>query len=433
VRELLDGAAGQLAAGSLAGAPEVRASLLETIGTAYFQLGLYEQAEKHLRPAIELFTTARGAEDQQTLMAADKLGAALLYQHKLDEAEGVLDRTIDAKKRVLGPNHPDTLVSLAHRAMLMQDRGDLAGAADLHRQVIAAKRAGIGAEQTLADVLEDDGKLDEALKVVTGAEEAAVRTIGADDPLTLTVRSTRASILQKLGKYAESEEISRAVVAGKIRVFGAEHPETFTAQNVLALTLEREGKAAEGVTILTQASEGAARVLGPEHTTTLTYRSNLARALQLSGKPGEAEKIFREVLDASKRARQEGDQGTLVVQNNLALLLQQEHKADQAEPMFAGVYSGLKNILPPEHWMLAASLGNWGDCLRELGRFDEAERKLLKAYDGLRAALGPDHDRTKKTAAAIADLYRDWEAAAPGEGRGEKERTWRGSAPSPTK
>ena len=56
------------------------------------------------------------------------LALVLRARGKLDEAEPLLRQVMDALRRVLGPEHPDTLASMSGLALVLQARGKLAEA-----------------------------------------------------------------------------------------------------------------------------------------------------------------------------------------------------------------------------------------------------------------------------------------------------------------
>lgn len=58
--------------------------------------------------------------------------------------------------------------------------------------------------------------------------------------------------------------------------------------------------------------------------------------------------------------------------------------------------------------MVSETRGAYGACLSKLGRRREAEEHLLAAVAGLRSALGEENARTRKAAAALAELYDAW-------------------------
>jgi hypothetical protein len=53
-----------------------------------------------------------------------RCGASVLQsQGKYDKAESLVRRALEGRKKVLGPKHPDTLVSVSNLVSLLQDQG----------------------------------------------------------------------------------------------------------------------------------------------------------------------------------------------------------------------------------------------------------------------------------------------------------------------
>jgi tetratricopeptide (TPR) repeat protein len=86
VRQVLDEAAKKIVDGSLRDQPTTAAAVRTTLGQTYQALGLYPEAEPHLREALKL------------------------------------------RQAALGPDSADVAAGLANLASLLQDKGDLAGA-----------------------------------------------------------------------------------------------------------------------------------------------------------------------------------------------------------------------------------------------------------------------------------------------------------------
>jgi hypothetical protein len=102
-------------------------------------------------------------------------------------------------RRVLGPEHPDTLGTAANLAGVLNDLGEHAEAAATLREV---------------------------LDVVT-------RVLGAEHPSTLQKANNLAVMLYCQGKHAEAAAMLREVLNVERRVLGPEHPKTMaTAANL---------------------------------------------------------------------------------------------------------------------------------------------------------------------------------------------------------
>lgn len=81
VREILDDAAKKLDAGEIKD-PDAAASLHSTVGMSYMSLGHYEQAEKHLRAAVEFRKQARGEGSTEVAKDMENLATVLKMQGK---------------------------------------------------------------------------------------------------------------------------------------------------------------------------------------------------------------------------------------------------------------------------------------------------------------------------------------------------------------
>ncbi|EIW80071.1 hypothetical protein CONPUDRAFT_155439 [Coniophora puteana RWD-64-598 SS2] len=62
------------------------------------------------------------------------LASTLWQQGKLDEAEELETQVLEARKRVLGPEHPSTLTSMANLASTLWQQGKLDEAEELETQ-----------------------------------------------------------------------------------------------------------------------------------------------------------------------------------------------------------------------------------------------------------------------------------------------------------
>jgi tetratricopeptide (TPR) repeat protein len=149
-------------------------------------------------------------------------------------------RALEARERVLGAEHPDTLSSVNNLACL------------LYRQ----------------------GKYDEAEPLYRRALQTFERVLGAEHPNTLTSVNNLAFLLESQGKYEEAEPLYRRALEASKQVLGAEHPDTLISVNNLAELLRSQGKYDEAEPLYRRALEVSRKVLGPEHPTAKIYAAN---------------------------------------------------------------------------------------------------------------------------------------------------------------
>ena len=72
-----------------------------------------------------------GPEHPDTAMSLNNLAGLLQAQGDLAGARPLYERALAIREKVLGPEHPDTAMSLNNLAVLLQAQGDLAGARPL--------------------------------------------------------------------------------------------------------------------------------------------------------------------------------------------------------------------------------------------------------------------------------------------------------------
>ena len=112
VRTALDRAAARIG-GKFERQPEVEAAIRDTIGQTYMDLGLYPEARQQLERALESAAPgAGGRESRRPSRPSAASDDTACLQGKYPEAETLSARPCEIQRRVLGPEHPDTLNSM---------------------------------------------------------------------------------------------------------------------------------------------------------------------------------------------------------------------------------------------------------------------------------------------------------------------------------
>ncbi|CAK0911477.1 unnamed protein product [Prorocentrum cordatum] len=124
-----------------------------------------------LRARAEAASERFGEHHRDAVDAAQRLGNVLLAQ-----GSAVLER----RERMLGPEHPDTLIAVSCQASLLRARGRLQETEPLYRRVLEASERTLGLEHrdtltsvgNLASLLQDRGRLRDAETLNRRALEA---------------------------------------------------------------------------------------------------------------------------------------------------------------------------------------------------------------------------------------------------------------------
>ena len=104
--------------GSFREQPLVEASIRQTIGEAYQDLGLYAQARQHLERALDLRKNTLGENDRATLEILGNLAASYTLEGKYQRAEPHYRRVVDGLRRAYGDEDPEVQNALSEQAGL---------------------------------------------------------------------------------------------------------------------------------------------------------------------------------------------------------------------------------------------------------------------------------------------------------------------------
>ena len=77
------------------------------------------------RQTLELREKVLGVEHPDTLMSMNNLAMVLQAQGKYEAAEEMHRQTLELREKVLGPEHPDTLTSMNNLAVGARQSGQV--------------------------------------------------------------------------------------------------------------------------------------------------------------------------------------------------------------------------------------------------------------------------------------------------------------------
>ena len=358
VREILDGAAATV--DELAVDPAVRAEIRSTIGTAYREIGRYDESEAHLRAALDTRRAVAGIDPALIADSVDELGEVIWEQGRYDEIEPLWREAYELRLARFGKNDPLVAASLNNLAALRYAVGDYDGAAELYRESLAIRRHAFGSEHV--DVAESLSNL--------------------------------AIIEQVLGRMDESEAHVREALRIYRKAMGDDHLNVATVIDNLAVLLKTQGRLEEAEPLYREALAIRVAALGRRHLMVAASLNNLGRLLQAKGDHGAAEEALQEALAIRRALVGDVNVHTGESLTNLGFLYRDMGRFEEASEMFRQARDVYVVTLGPEHTRLANVLTGWGSVLTEAGRPREAEPLLLEGLRIRSKALGEDHWRT---------------------------------------
>ena len=120
---------------------------------------------------------------------------------------------VQARRRLLGGGHEETLGSQTELALLLKREGDLEGAGALMREVLDARRAGAAAARPAGEGGEGGGG-------------AAAPAPPGPDPELLRSLSNLGQVLKEQGDTAGARALFGEAVEGAVATLGPEHAKT---------------------------------------------------------------------------------------------------------------------------------------------------------------------------------------------------------------
>ncbi len=139
-----------------------------------------------------------------------------------------MSQALEISRRVLGPEHPNTLKTMNSLASTYAGQAKYAQAESLYSQTL----------------------------------EIARRVLGPEHPDTLRDMNNLGSMYNSERKYAQAEAIFSEVLEIRRRVLGPEHPDTMMSMYNLAIVYERQSKYAQAEAILGHAGGEPAPHIG---------------------------------------------------------------------------------------------------------------------------------------------------------------------------
>jgi eukaryotic-like serine/threonine-protein kinase len=301
-REILDKASKEIDPG-LSKDPELQAQMMYVMGDVYDKLGLYPQARLLVTRAVDIQRRMLGPEHPDTVKSTQNLASVLYEEGRFAEAEKLDRETLNIRRRVLGPEHQDTLKSMNNLAVVLWAEGRFAEAEKLDRETLNIKRRVLGREHpdtlnsmnSLALALYAEGRLDEPEKLLRETLDIRRRVLGSENAETLSSIDNLANVLDDEGHHQEAEKLLRESLETERRVLGPEHPETLQSMHNLGDVLYEEGRYADAEKLMRETLNIQRRILGPEHPDTAASVYSLG---SIALRKGNQEEAFARLLEA---------------------------------------------------------------------------------------------------------------------------------------
>jgi serine/threonine protein kinase/tetratricopeptide (TPR) repeat protein len=382
VRDVLDEAAGKVERWD-AVSPLVVARVRSTIGRAYASIGLSEQAEPHLRAALEIRARELGPAQPASIEAAGALGNLLAGMGRLKEAEPLLRQALAGSRALSGDDAP------------------------LREEL----------EINLGDLLTERGALDEAGRLLREALASQRQRLSPTHPDLAQTFKRLATVAVRQGDYPQAETLLREAV--QINEAAGLRGMAVLLENLVDLgeVLQAEGRDDEAREFYARAEKPCRRALlmhrkmmGDDHLMTITLMTDLGAVTAALGDLDEAERWLRLALSGTEKLAMLDEHDTLRARNNLGLarhslgvILLERGALDEAEAMFRAALDIRRDAVGSRRLELAETLAYLADVRQQRGDPAEAGQLRREALAIRRSMLAENHPDVQHLVALLND------------------------------
>jgi tetratricopeptide (TPR) repeat protein len=370
-----------------------------------YERGDYAGASRIQQEEMDARRRLLGADHPDTLVAIGNLALTLYFQGKLAEARALQEPLVEAARRVLGTEHRGTRMAMNNLGLTLLAQGDFAAARTLHSQVLETSRRVLGNDHAdtllpminLAYGLLAVGRAGEARTLQEETVRISRSVLGEAHPRTLTAMNNLALTRIAQGDLAGGRQLQEELLKTNRSLLGEDHPTVVTLMGNLAVTLTEQGDLAARP-LGEEALERSRRILGDDHPNTLLVMGNLGGTLHQLGELDRARTLQQHVLDARRRLSGEDHPETLRAMNNLAEVLDSQGEQAAGLELHREVLEKRQQLFGPEHPDTLEAMNNLAAALIRDGDLAAARALFETVLEASRRILGPRHSRTSMAA-----------------------------------
>lgn len=377
-----------------------------------FMVSLFDAGEVDVAPAKDLRVLTlleRGVLEADSLEREPDIQAHLYHTlgslfQKLgdyDRAQGLLTRTLDRRRTLLGPEHADVVDSMIALGLLEEETARLDDAErmlhealDISRRIVPATHPLVAkASAAYGKLLEERGAYDRAVPLL---EEAA--RVYSTSPSHVQEHARALSELANTHFYAgnldASEALNRQLLDMNRRLHGPRHPHVAEDLLNLGAIQSNRGNYVEAARYYTEALAINEAWYGNDHPETASAMTILAGAFMFQARYPEATSLLRRALAIQEKAYGPTHQRVAFALNELGAVLLQQKDMDAAAQAFRRTIDIYQQVYGGPHFRVGVALANLGSVYLAAGRLGEAEPLFRQAIDMFTATQSADHMNT---------------------------------------
>jgi CHAT domain-containing protein/Tfp pilus assembly protein PilF len=289
-----------------------------------------------------------GKDSLDFAAAMNVKGEIIQREKKPKQAKPYLQKALEIRIKVLGPDNPDVANSQYNLGYMFSDLGEFAKA-ETHFLL---------------------------------SLEINKKTIGPGHPKNIKVLNSLGFLYDRTDDFAKSENYYRQALELRKKSLGPEHPDVAASLNSLGLLyLSNSENPVKAEPHLLQALEIRKKTLGPEHTDVAKSLTNLGMLYSGLGEYAKAKPYHLQALEI--RQNKLGSRHPEVAKSlwHLGILYRGLGDSKKAESYYRQALEIRKKTLEPDHTDIGYSLRNLGNLYGDFGLLAKAESYFLQTLD----------------------------------------------------
>ncbi len=373
---------------SLNAEPEVQAELYGTLGTLYQKLGKLEQANTLLDSSLQERKSLYGSDAAPVAESLVAVGLLRADQAHLTEAEKLVREGLAMSKRHLPPDHPAVAKATAALGIVLEDRGSYDEAIKTLEEAVRMQSSKGGATPEVAASLYElasthfyAGHYDISESLNERLLPMYRRIYGERHPRVADVLINLGAIKYDLGHYPEAEKYDRQALDIVQAWYGKDNPETASDLTILARALVRENRDDEAADLLQQSLAIKEQVYGKVHPSVASTLNELGTVALRQGKNGAAEQYFLRMVDIYREVYGVHHYLFAVALSNVGSVYTSREEWPRAEKIYRQAIPIFTESQSANHINTGIARIKLGRSLLRQNRYAEAETETRAGYD----------------------------------------------------
>ena len=385
-REVLDKGAKEIGQG-LEKQPLTKARMMDTIGTVYRKLGLYDQAEPLVKGALDIRVKTLSPGDLQVAESLLSLASLRQQQGQFKEAKELFQKGLDMRTKALPTGDPLIAEAQLGLGEIHFELTEVPEAEALYKKSLEIREKALGPDHPdVAKSLKDlgwlyynDSKFDEAERIYKRSLAILERAYGSDHPDVADNLTRLAGLCLWLRRFEESGMYYRKALAIQEKVLGPDHPQVAGLYDNIGLLYYYQDRLPEARVNTEKALAIRRKALGEGHPDLARCYFALGTIDHREGNYGQAESSYRKAMAIIEKTYGRDSAELTTILGNIADICYQQGRLSEPEALLRRVLAIQETTFGAGNVRVAHSLGLLGCFLVTTGRVDGAEAAFVRA------------------------------------------------------